>query len=217
MKMHQHGNRLNLSPRVFCIGRNYTGHVSELNSAMPEKPVVFIKPATCLIPPGRAIRFPRHGQNLQHEVEVVIRIGKTGKAQSYDEAFSMIDGVTLGLDLTLRDVQTGLKQKGLPWEIAKSFDQSAPIGEFLPYDGSLDLTGIEFSCTVNGSVRQQGNTRDMIFSIDKLIMELSTVWFLHPGDMIYTGTPSGVGPLCAGDRIVIESEQLGYFTWNVVA
>lgn len=215
--MNQRENRSALSLRVFCIGRNYAAHISELNSSVPEKPVVFIKPASCLVPPGRAIRFPGHGQDLQHEVEVVIRIGQAGRATSCDEAFSMIDGVTLGLDLTLRDVQTGLKQKGLPWEVAKAFDQSAPIGEFLPYNGSLDLTGIEFCCIVNGVVRQRGITRDMIFSIDRLIMELSAVWFLHPGDVIYTGTPSGVGPLCAGDRIVIESEQLGYFTWNVIA
>jgi len=217
MKMNQHENQSAFSPRVFCIGRNYVGHVSELKSAIPEKPVVFIKPESCLVPPGRAIRFPGHGQDLQHEVEVVIRIGQAGKAMSCEEAFSMIDGVTLGLDLTLRDVQTGLKQKGLPWEMAKAFDQSAPIGEFLPYNGSLDLTGIQFCCMVNGSVRQRGITGDMIFSIDKLIVELSAVWLLRPGDMIYTGTPSGVGPLRAGDRIVIESDQLGYFAWNVIA
>jgi len=215
--MKQHEYRLDPSPRVFCIGRNYAGHINELSSVVPEKPVVFIKPATCLVPPGRAIRLPGHGHDLQHEVEVVIRIGQAGRAHSCDEAFSMIDGITLGLDLTLRDIQTELKQKGLPWERAKAFDQSAPIGEFLPYDGSIDLAGIEFSCIVNGSVRQQGITKDMIFSFDRLIMELSTVWYLRPGDMIYTGTPSGVGPLCAGDRIVIESDQLGYFTWNVIA
>ena len=129
---------------------------------------------------------------------------------------SFISSITLGLDLTLRDVQKDLKQKGLPWEIAKAFDQSAPIGNFIPYDGSLDLNNISFGCKVNGTQRQRGNTGDMIFGMGELLVELSRIWVLYPGDLIYTGTPSGVGPLKIGDSIEIESDPIGSFSWSII-
>lgn len=208
-------NSLNIA-RVFCIGRNYVEHVRELSSAMPAKPVVFIKPASCLVGPGERIHFPKHGSELHHEVEIVVKVGREGRVTTEEEALSFISSITVGLDLTLRDVQKELKQKGLPWEMAKAFEQSAPISDFIPYDGSLDLKDIPFGCKVNGIERQRGNTGNMIFSIPKLLVELSKIWVLRPGDLIYTGTPSGVGPLNIGDRIEVESDPIGSFSWSIV-
>jgi len=202
--------------RVFCIGRNYVEHVQELSNAIPEKPVIFIKPVTCLIGPGEKIHFPKHGRELHHEVEIVVKISREGRVVRDKEALSFVSGVTVGLDLTLRDVQADLKKKGLPWEIAKAFDQSAPVGDFVPYDTSVDLNNISFGCKVNGIERQRGNSKDMIFSIPRLLVELSKIWLLRPGDLIYTGTPSGVGPLKIGDIIEIESNLTGSFSWDIV-
>ncbi|MGB7061486.1 MAG: fumarylacetoacetate hydrolase family protein [Candidatus Zixiibacteriota bacterium] len=202
--------------RVFCIGRNYVEHVRELSGSMPTKPVVFIKPASCLVGPGEKIHFPKHGNELHHEVEIVVKVGREGRAQTEEEALSFISALTVGLDLTLRDVQGELKKKGLPWEIAKAFEQSAPIGDFVPYDQSLDLNNMSFGCKVNGIERQRGNTGDMIFSIERLLVELSKIWMLRPRDLIYTGTPSGVGPLKIGDTIEVECDAIGSFSWSIV-
>jgi 2-keto-4-pentenoate hydratase/2-oxohepta-3-ene-1,7-dioic acid hydratase in catechol pathway len=202
--------------RIFCIGRNYTEHVRELANVVPQKPVVFIKPATCLVAPGGEIHFPQHGSELHHEAEIVVKVGRQGRAVTEEEALTFVSAVTIGLDLTLRDVQSDLKKKGLPWEIAKAFEQSAPIGDFVSYDGSLDLKNIPFGCKVNGKERQKGNSGEMIFSIPRLLVELSDIWVLRPGDLIYTGTPSGVGPLEIGDTIEVESDAIGSFSWSIV-
>jgi 2-keto-4-pentenoate hydratase/2-oxohepta-3-ene-1,7-dioic acid hydratase in catechol pathway len=202
--------------RVFCIGRNYMEHVHEMANAAPDKPVVFIKPTSCLVRPGEDIHFPKHGKELHHEVEIVVRVGQERNPQTERDALSLVSHITVGLDLTLRDLQQELKKKGLPWEIAKAFEQSAPIGEFVPYDGSLDLNNISFGCKVNGIQKQKGNTGEMIFSIPRLLVELSKIWVLRPGDLIYTGTPSGVGPLEIGDSIEVESDPIGSFSWSIV-
>ena len=203
--------------RVFCIGQNYIAHIRELSNPMPEKPVVFMRPLSCLVAPGEKIHFPTHGNLLHYEVEVVVRIGKPGKNIREEEALSYIDAVTLGADLTLRDLQKQAKDKGLPWEEAKSFEQSAPLGEFLPYDpASIDLKNLSFSCKINGELRQDGNTDDMLFSFERLLADLSRIWVLKPGDMIYTGTPSGVGPLQIGDTIEVENDQIGTFSWSII-
>ena len=208
-------NNLNIA-RVFCIGRNYIEHVHELSNTVPAKPVVFIKPVSCLVGPGEKIHFPKHGSELHYEVEIVVKVGREGKVRTEGEALSFICSITVGLDLTLRDIQEDLKKKGLPWEIAKAFEQSAPIGNFVPYDQSVDLKNISFGCKVNGIERQRGNTGEMIFSIGKLLVELSKIWMLCPGDLIYTGTPSGVGPLKIGDLIEIESDLTGSFSWSII-
>jgi len=202
--------------RVFCIGRNYVEHVRELSNVLPTKPVVFIKPASCLVAPGEKVHFPKHGKELHHEVEIVVRIGRQGRVKAEEEALSFISALTVGLDLTLRDVQGELKKKGLPWEIAKAFEQSAPVGDFIPYDRSLDLKNISFGCKVNGKERQRGNTGKMIFSIERLLVELSKIWLLRSGDLVYTGTPSGVGPLEIGDSIEVESDPIGSFSWSII-
>jgi 2-keto-4-pentenoate hydratase/2-oxohepta-3-ene-1,7-dioic acid hydratase in catechol pathway len=203
-------------PRIFCIGRNYAEHVQELSNSIPEKPVIFIKPATCLVKPGEKIYLPKHGSELHHEVEIVIKIGREGRVVREEETLSYISGIAVGLDLTLRDVQADLKKKGLPWEIAKAFEQSAPIGDFVPYDESIDLNNISFGCKVNGIEKQKGNSGKMIFSIPRLLVELSRIWKLRTGDLIFTGTPSGVGPLKIGDSIEVESNLTGAFSWSIV-
>lgn len=202
--------------RIFCIGRNYMEHIHEQNSETPQVPPIFHKPPTTLVPAGEKVYFPKHGHELHHEAEVVVRIGKGGKPENIDSAFSFIDSLTLGLDLTLRDVQRFLKQKGLPWETAKSFDYSAPVGDFVDYNDELNLKAIEFDCRVNGDIRQQGNTKDMLFPIENLIFEVSKIWQLVPGDLIYTGTPAGVDSLQLGDTIEVSSPQLGSYAWSIV-
>ncbi len=203
--------------RIFCIGQNYIAHIKELSNPMPEKPVIFMRPPSSLVPPGEEIHFPKHGKLLHYEVEVVVRIGKQGQNINEEEALSYIDAVTLGADLTLRDLQKQAKEKGLPWEEAKSFEQSAPLGEFLAYEPVvINLKNLNFTCKINGELRQNGNTDDMLFSFERLIAELSKIWILRPGDMIYTGTPSGVGPLQIGDSIEVENDRIGSFSWSII-
>lgn len=204
--------------RVFCIGQNYVAHIKELGNPMPDKPVVFMRPLCCLVEPGVEVHFPKHGSELHYEVEVVVRIGRRGRNIDQGEALSYIDALTLGVDLTLRDLQIQKKQQGLPWEEAKSFEQSAPLGEFLAYAAEdIDLGNLSFCCKINGEVRQQGNTDDMLFGFPRLLADLSKIWELRPGDMIYSGTPAGVGPLKIGDLIEVENAQIGSFSWRIIA
>jgi 2-keto-4-pentenoate hydratase/2-oxohepta-3-ene-1,7-dioic acid hydratase in catechol pathway len=202
--------------RIFCFGLNYLDHIREVTVRPPEKPVIFMKPATCLVAPGEKIHFPKHGSDLSHEVEIAVRIGREGRARNEKEALAFIDSLAIGLDLTLRDVQGRLSAAGQPWEMAKAFDQSAPIGDFIPYTKAVDLNNIPFGCKVNGGQRQKRNTGNLVFSVSELLVELSRIWTLYPGDLVYTGTPSGVGPLKIGDTITAESELLGSFSWTIV-
>jgi len=208
---------LSHTARIFCIGQNYVAHIRELSNPMPQKPVIFMRPLSCLVAPGEPVHFPKHGKQLHYEVEVVVRIGKQGRDIDERDALSHIDALTLGADLTLRDLQIEAKQNGLPWDQAKAFEQSAPLGEFLAYDpASIDLDDLNFRCRINGELRQDGNTNDMLFGFRRLIAELSSIWTLRPGDMIYTGTPSGVGPLQIGDVIEVENDQIGTFSWTII-
>jgi 2-keto-4-pentenoate hydratase/2-oxohepta-3-ene-1,7-dioic acid hydratase in catechol pathway len=201
--------------RVFCIGRNYRAHAEELNNAIPDSPVVFIKPTTSLVPNNSVITIPAHGKELHYEAELVVLIGQEGRPKTPGDTRRFIEGFSLGLDLTLRDVQSDLKKKGLPWEKAKGFDGSAPLGTFVSYKPQIDLDNISFTCDVNGEERQRGNTGNMLFDIPALLLELSRIWVLKPGDLIFTGTPEGVGPLYPGDSITVTSELAGPFTWTV--
>ena len=186
-----------------------------MDSAAPPAPVIFVKPASSLVPVGTRIRYPAHGNELHHEVEIVLRVGAPGRDIAREAVPAIVDAVTVGLDLTLRDVQRDLKAAGLPWEAAKAFDQSAPVGEFLPITGPTDLDDIDFGCWVNGEARQRGNTRDMIFPADVLIAHISRIWALEPGDLIFTGTPEGVAALVPGDRIEVEASGIGEFAWDI--
>ena len=200
--------------RIFCIGKNYYKHIKEFGGKqIPDEPVVFMKPLCSIVAPGN-ICPPPYGKELHHEVEVVLLIGKEGNNIPESQALSHISDITLGFDLTLRDIQKELKLKGLPWERAKSFEESAPLGIFKKYQ-DIDLGNLQFSCSVNGDLRQNGNTGEMIFPVAKLINILSGWWTLKPGDIIYTGTPAGVACLQPGDRIVVESPKIGSFSWHL--
>ncbi|MCF8255285.1 MAG: fumarylacetoacetate hydrolase family protein [Bacteroidia bacterium] len=184
--------------KIFCIGRNYSEHAKELGNAVPENPVVFSKPDTALLKNGEPFYLPSFSNDVHHEVELVIKISKVGKNIQEKFARNYFNEIGLGVDFTARDLQTQLKSKGLPWELAKGFDGSAPIGEFWNVEGS-GLNQIEFSLTKNGTLVQAGNTKDMIFSFEKIVSFISHYFTLKVGDLIYTGTPAGVGPVVIGD------------------
>jgi 2-keto-4-pentenoate hydratase/2-oxohepta-3-ene-1,7-dioic acid hydratase in catechol pathway len=209
--------------RIFCIGKNYAEHIRELDDfdakfqlKNEKHPVVFMKPVTSIVSLGKSIHVPRHGNILHHEVEVVVLLNGGGRNILINDALSYVAGVTLGLDITLRDVQNEVKKKGHPWELSKSFDHSSPLGLMRSYDESFDLFDIPFACFVNEEKRQEGNTKDMIFSIPQIISFLSTVWKLMPGDLIYTGTPSGISVIKSRDEIVLNSPMLGRFAWSIL-
>ena len=216
------GERVIKPCRIFCIGKNYTEHIRELGgfdstlqSKNESQPVVFMKPVTSIVSLGESIHVPTHGKILHHEIEVVVLLNGGGNNILIENSLSYIAGVTLGLDITLRDVQAEVKKKGHPWELSKSFDQSSPLGLMRSYDDSFDLFDIPFACFVNEEKRQEGNTKEMIFSIPQIISFLSTAWKLIPGDLIYTGTPPGIGVIKSRDEIVLNSPILGRFTWSV--
>jgi 2-keto-4-pentenoate hydratase/2-oxohepta-3-ene-1,7-dioic acid hydratase in catechol pathway len=211
--------------RIFCIGRNYAEHIKELGNKLPNASpsatrgpddadcVVFMKPASSVVEPGRPVVLPRGRGNVHHEAELVVLLGGGGADVAVARALAHVAALTLGLDLTLRELQNDLKKKGAPWELCKAFDHSAPLGEWTPYAGQ-DLQALEFTCDVNGARRQTGHTRDMLFPVARLIHILSRTWALQPGDIVYTGTPAGVGPLQAGDSVTLSSPTLGRHEWR---
>jgi 2-keto-4-pentenoate hydratase/2-oxohepta-3-ene-1,7-dioic acid hydratase in catechol pathway len=185
--------------KIFCIGRNYAEHAKELNNELPENPVVFMKPTTALLKDGQAFFFPDFTNDLHYEGEIVLRIGKNGKKIQEKFAHKYIDAFTIGFDLTARDIQNDLKSKGLPWELAKGFDGSAVIGNFIKVNENINLSELEFSILKNDIVVQKGNTANMIFSFYKIISFISQYFTFQQGDLIFTGTPKGVGALAIGD------------------
>lgn len=187
--------------KIICIGRNYSEHAKEMNSPVPEEPVIFMKPDTALLKDNAPFFYPAFTKDLHHEIEVVLKICKVGKHIEPQFANRYYNEIGLGIDFTARDVQAECKKKGLPWEKAKAFDGSAPIGEFVPVSDLKMISGISFHLDVNGVTAQRGNTRDLIFSFDQLVSYISTFVTLRMGDMIYTGTPAGVGPVKIGDRL----------------
>lgn len=189
--------------KILCIGRNYAEHAAELGNERPARPVVFSKPSTAIIGPGSTILIPPYGKECHHEVELAVLVGKTGKGISPADALSHVAGYGVAIDLTLRDVQDELKKKGLPWDIAKGFDTSCPLSPFVPAD-LLDPFDTRLRLAVNGEVRQDDSTRKMIWGVDELISHLSEVFTLEPGDVILTGTPSGVSAIRTGDRLLAE-------------
>ena len=200
--------------RIFCIGRNYAEHAKEMGNALPPEPVVFMKPATSLVGEGAKLALPRERGSVHHEMELVLAVGSEARDLAPAGATGILAGVALGLDLTLRDEQARLKQAGAPWELAKAFDGSAVVGRFMPVPLKFDPQAVDMLCTVNGQVRQAGNTRDMLFPLPAILTFLSSRWRLLPGDLVYTGTPAGVGPLRPGDRVEISSPALGSFAWD---
>jgi 2-keto-4-pentenoate hydratase/2-oxohepta-3-ene-1,7-dioic acid hydratase in catechol pathway len=185
--------------KIFCVGRNYAEHAKELGNAIPEAPVIFMKPDTALLAPGAKFEYPSFTSDLHYEIELVLRIGKTAKNIPAANALSCVDAITVGIDFTARDVQAGLKSKGLPWEKAKAWDNSAIVGEWKPFNA--DASEILFSLTKNGQKVQMGTTLDMIYSFETLLEHISGYFTLSPGDLVYTGTPAGVGPCLPGDTL----------------
>lgn len=196
--------------KIICIGRNYNEHISELNNQRPENPVVFLKPDTSILLKTFPFVVPEFTQDCQHEVEVVVKINKVGKYIAPKYAHKCYNEIGLGIDFTARDVQQKLKQAGLPWEISKSFDGSTVVGNFLPKDNFTNIQNIQFSLEKNGEIVQQGNTKDMLFSIDEIISYVSQFFTLKIGDLIYTGTPAGVSKVSSGDQLkgYLEDNQL---------
>jgi len=186
--------------KIVCIGRNYAAHVRELNNAMPDEPVIFIKPDTAVLRNNAPFFIPEFTRDVHHEIEVVVKINKNGKAIPVQFAADYYDEITVGIDFTARDLQSKLKEKGLPWEKAKGFDHSAVIGKFIPKT-ALDMKNLDFHLTKNGETAQKGNTQMMMHTVDEVIAHVSQYFMLKTGDLIFTGTPEGVGPVAAGDEL----------------
>ncbi|GAB2775018.1 fumarylacetoacetate hydrolase family protein [Rhabdobacter roseus] len=192
--------------KIICVGRNYAEHIQELNNERPDAPVIFMKPDTALLRPGEDFYYPEFSEDIHHEVEVVVKISKMGKYIEEKFAHKYYDEVGIGIDFTARDVQAKLKAKGLPWELAKAFNGSAPVSNFVAKADFPDLQNLNFSLQVNGETRQEGNTSMMLYPIDYLISFVSQYFTLKVGDLIFTGTPKGVAAVQAGDHLTASIE-----------
>jgi acylpyruvate hydrolase len=202
--------------KIVCLGRNYSEHIRELGNEVPDRPVIFIKPSTSIIRGGEQIIIPPYSRDCHHEVELAVLIGKYGKDIPEDEAMEHVAGYGVAIDMTLRDVQSELKKKGLPWEIAKGFDTACPLSDFVPAEKVSDPHDLRITLRVNGEVRQESSTAYMMRRIPAIIRDVSTAFTLEEGDIILTGTPEGVGPVVSGDEIVAEIEQVGRLKVSVL-
>lgn len=187
--------------KIFCIGRNYAEHAKELNNAIPEEPVVFMKPKSALIQSHTPFYYPEFTNELHYEAEVVVRINKNGKYIQPKHASNYYNAISVGIDFTARDIQDALKEKSLPWEKAKAFDNSAALGSLIDIKPGFNIKNVNFSLKKNGEIVQKGNTSSMIFSVDDIVSHLSNYFSLNIGDLIYTGTCEGVGECVVGDKL----------------
>ncbi len=201
--------------KIICIGRNYANHAKEMNSPIPSTPMFFMKPDTALLPKKNPFFYPTFTNVLHYECEVVIRISKLGKNISEKFAYEYYHDIGLGIDFTARDLQKQCKEKGHPWEIAKAFEHSAPLSEQFIDKSKLTLDNLNFTLYKNGELVQQGNTSDMIFSIDQLIAYVSQFMTLKIGDLLFTGTPEGVGPVQIGDTLTGKIEDTEMFNLKI--
>lgn len=191
--------------KIFCVGRNYVAHAKELNNEVPDEPVIFLKPKSALLQSQTTFYYPEFTNELHYEAELVIKIIKNGKYISPSQASKYYNAISVGIDFTARDLQQDLKKKGLPWEKAKAWDNSAVIGSWIDVTPQMMKNPINFSMKLNDEVVQQGNSKDMIFSFDKILSNISQYFSLNIGDVIFTGTPAGVGECVVGDVLT------GYF------
>jgi 2-keto-4-pentenoate hydratase/2-oxohepta-3-ene-1,7-dioic acid hydratase in catechol pathway len=196
--------------KIFCIGRNYADHAKELGNEVPEEPVIFMKPKNALIQDHTPFYYPEFTNELHYEVELVFRVNKNGKYIQPKHSVNYLNAISVGIDFTARDIQENLKQKGLPWEKAKAFDNSAAIGKMVDIAADMDINNINFSLKKNGEVVQKGNSSEMIFKIDNIVSNISNYFSLNIGDLIYTGTPAGVGECVVGDKLeaYLENQKL---------
>ena len=201
--------------KIICIGRNYLAHVKELDNALPTEPMFFMKPDTALLPAGEPFPYPDFSKKVHFETELVLRICKTGKSIDKETASEYYDAITVGIDFTARDLQSQCKAKGHPWEIAKSFDYSAPIGEFKKISELKNSDDIAFGMKLNGEWVQQGHSRDMIFDFNTIVSYVSHFVTLNPGDYIFTGTPQGVGEVHIGDKLQLFLEDESVFGFEI--
>ena len=200
--------------RILCVGRNYAAHRREMGGDDRDPPFFFAKPADAVVTPGRDPAYPPGTANLHHEIELVVAIGKAGRDVAVADALGLVYGYAVGVDLTRRDLQNAAKDKGQPWDSSKGFDDSAPISAIHRWSGPPPQGRIALS--VNGAARQDATVADMIWNVAEIIAEASKLWALAPGDLIYTGTPEGVGPLVKGDAVTGEVEGVGHLAFKVV-
>ena len=201
--------------RIYCVGRNYAAHVREMGGDERELPFFFQKPTDAIVEDGGVARYPSATADLQHEIELVLAIGTRGANLKVSQAASFVYGVAVGVDLTRRDLQLKARDSGRPWESGKSFDQSAPISEIVPTGGAPLPNHGAITLSVNGVVKQQGDLQQMIWNCDEIISELSKLFELFPGDLIYTGTPSGVGKLKSGDIVQGSVENIATLRFSI--
>ena len=201
--------------KIVCLGSNYAEHAKEMKTEVPRAPVVFLKPGTALLHDGEDVVLPPFSSELHHEVEMVIVIGKEGKNVPIRAAYEYVAGYAVGLDMTLRDVQDQAKKKGLPWSVAKGFDTSAPVSAILRKELIDDPHNLDISLKVNGQIRQHSNTSKMVFRVHDAVSYLSGVFTLEPGDLIFTGTPEGVGRVVPGDMLEATLDRVGSLRVNI--
>lgn len=196
--------------KIFCVGRNYASHAKELGSEIPTEPVIFMKPKSALIQGHTPFYYPEFTNELNYEAELVVRISKNGKYIQEKHASNYYNAITVGIDFTARDIQNQLKEKGLPWEKAKAFDNSAAVGKFIEINNSYDRKNINFSFLKNKELVQKANSNEMLFSIDQVLANISNYFSLNIGDYVFTGTPAGVGECMVGDLLegFLEKEQV---------
>ncbi|MDR1864361.1 MAG: fumarylacetoacetate hydrolase family protein [Bacteroidales bacterium] len=196
--------------KILAVGMNYSLHVEEMKDILSSDPIIFTKPETALLLNNKPFFYPDFSSEIHYETEIVVRINRIGKSISPRFAHRYYSEITAGIDFTARDIQRKCKEKGLPWDISKAFDNSAPVGRMLAKTDFADVNRIRFRLDLNGNTVQEGNTADMIFSIDRIIAHVSEFFTLKTGDLIFTGTPNGVGPVQIGDRLqaYIENEQV---------
>ncbi|MEQ9302010.1 MAG: fumarylacetoacetate hydrolase family protein [Cyclobacteriaceae bacterium] len=187
--------------KILCIGRNYVDHIKELNNEKPDAPVIFIKPDSAILRLNQPFYYPDFTKDIHHEIEVVVKFNAHGKNIQRKFAHKYYDEIGLGVDLTARDLQSQFKAKGLPWELAKGFNGSAPVSKFFAKKDYDDIQNLDFRLEINGEIRQQGNTQQMIYPIDEIIEYVSKFITIKKGDLLFTGTPKGVGPIAIGDNI----------------
>lgn len=200
--------------KIICIGRNYAEHAKEMKSEVPTEPVFFMKPETALLK-DKDFYYPEFTKDLHHEVEIVLKISKNGKHIAEEFASQYYNEIGIGIDFTARDIQMKCKEKGLPWEKAKAFDNAAPIGEFIPKANFASLNNISFQLNINSKPRQIGNTKDLIFSFEKIISYVSQFITLKTGDLIYTGTPEGVSAVSISDVLEAFIDNKKLFHLNI--
>lgn len=196
--------------KIFCVGRNYVAHAKELGNEVPEEPVIFMKPKSALLQPHTPFYYPEFTNELHYECELVLRISKNGKYIPEKHASKYYNAITVGIDFTARDIQNELKKKGLPWEKAKAWDNSAVVGKFVDLTPELAEKQIAFNMLKNKEQVQVGNTENMIYSFDQIVSHISNYFSLNIGDLVFTGTPAGVGECVVGDELegFLESEKL---------